>query len=420
MENSMAGSDDLNQAMSWQGVVRDLESRVESLTLALEDVRFLVRQLAIEALASAPAEFNNSHAPSVYGHEAAKIDWSPPTTVAAPEPAPAAWESLDYKLPPVDAGWGSLHSFAEPEPPEPPSIAPQAAEQPVASDPSKWADPIVDWPQATPSPSGADVDPARDEVRRAVEQMRAEMENSPSAWAPEEPQQAWAPDEAHGEPHAWAPETPQTPSHEPSTWNGPVTETQVDPWGAFIPQAPGEPEAAPDSEALRDEVRRAVEMARQELEAGTLYAESQDGHAATAYPASSDEPSASYEPASSPTYAPAEASPASAEAAAAAPPVFEYRQEERVSTPSIVIEDPEGRVELVRVYDTLSRVNCADQAVLLNYTPHSVTVGIGLSELPSVDALKNAVRAVFSRPCEVTKDGFRISVIINNGQERAA
>jgi hypothetical protein len=79
--------------------------------------------------------------------------------------------------------------------------------------------------------------------------------------------------------------------------------------------------------------------------------------------------------------------------------------------PSIVIEDEVGRVELVRVYDTLSRIGCAEQAALLNYSPHSVTVGLHtrLGPVP-LDELADAVRASFGRECEVTTDGVRIGV----------
>ena len=72
----------------------------------------------------------------------------------------------------------------------------------------------------------------------------------------------------------------------------------------------------------------------------------------------------------------------------------------------------------MRVYATLNQIECADQAVLLNYTPHSVTIRLG-SKAPSVEALKEAMQNVFARNCQVTTDGYRIAIMLEGG-ERAA
>jgi hypothetical protein len=89
--------------------------------------------------------------------------------------------------------------------------------------------------------------------------------------------------------------------------------------------------------------------------------------------------------------------------------------------PVIVIKDPEGRVELARVYETLSLVNCDENAALLNYTPHSVTVGLNLrASVPSKEAMEKAIETVFGRMCRVESDGVRVSVDIGMGKEDAA
>jgi hypothetical protein len=136
---------------------------------------------------------------------------------------------------------------------------------------------------------------------------------------------------------------------------------------------------ADDSDAqVRDEVRRAVEAARAEMSSGYKSdAESEGGLSRFNFP---DWQSTHAEP--------------------SGPPV-------------IVIKDPEGRVELARVYETLSRVNCDENAALLNYTPHSVTVGLNAkAAVPQVDDLTAAVEAVFGRKAEVDSDGVRVNVQI--------
>lgn len=152
--------------------------------------------------------------------------------------------------------------------------------------------------------------------------------------------------------------------------------------------------AASDSDAdVRDEVRRAVEAARAEMASGYTGSEKNEAEGGegdkrfnfTEWQSTHAEPSG--------------------------PPV-------------IVIKDSEGRVELARVYETLSRVNCDENAALLNYTPHSVTVGLNAkASVPDVDAMTEAVRAIFGRACEVDSDGVRVNVQIGRdlkGKDSAA
>ena len=145
-----------------------------------------------------------------------------------------------------------------------------------------------------------------------------------------------------------------------------------------------------DDEVVRDEVRRAVEAARAEMASG--YKETTDEKGAPESRFSfSDWQNTRLEP--------------------SGPPV-------------IVIKDSEGRVELARVYETLSRVNCDENAALLNYTPHSVTIGLNVTAaVPATEAMSEAVRAVFGRACEVDSDGVRVNVQIGKdlkGKDSAA
>jgi hypothetical protein len=79
--------------------------------------------------------------------------------------------------------------------------------------------------------------------------------------------------------------------------------------------------------------------------------------------------------------------------------------------PVIVIEDPSGRVELSQVFATLSKVDRTAQAALLNYSPHSVTIGLNmLSQVPDADQLRLAAQSVFGRSCSVKTDGNRTAI----------
>jgi hypothetical protein len=79
--------------------------------------------------------------------------------------------------------------------------------------------------------------------------------------------------------------------------------------------------------------------------------------------------------------------------------------------PIIVIEDPSGRVELSQVFATLSKVDRSAQAALLNYSPHSVTIGLGmLAPVPDPNELVLAAQSVFGRSCTVKLEGNRTAI----------
>ncbi len=141
-----------------------------------------------------------------------------------------------------------------------------------------------------------------------------------------------------------------------------------------------------DDVDVREEVRRAVEAARAELSGA-------DGHKPPF-------------PLAAPTGPLLDWSNTSVDISG--PPVF-------------VIKDSEGRVELASVFETLNEVHCGESAALLNYTPHSVTVGLpARSSVPSVDEITRVVLKVFGRRCRVESDGVRITVTIGEDSKSSS
>jgi hypothetical protein len=89
--------------------------------------------------------------------------------------------------------------------------------------------------------------------------------------------------------------------------------------------------------------------------------------------------------------------------------------------PVVVMKDADGRVELASVYETLHELGCDDGAALLNYTPHSVTVGLPIAaQFPSKERVAEAVEKVFGLTSSVESDGVRITVSIGvNPKQRS-
>ena len=385
----MAGVD-YEPTVGWtpDALIGELEQRVETMAGALDEVRELLRRLAAEralqdvlsqnAAASTAiavpvevpdAEIENKSAPEPIQ------DMTPMAVLEKPEPV------LDetFELHAEETSESAFESAVATEMPvsvpelEPPAVevtrytpeTPSTAHDglPAPQSPS-YHDMITD----VPAPEDDDFDVARDEVRRAVELMRSEIESG--YYGPRDQ----GPLELEG----------QTETYDDDV------EVNVDP--ATV-------------EAAREEVRRAVEQARRDLARGTMQsplgdfttpatADLGDGHVEfrTHVPTGGHAPLPSQLPEAS------------------------HFDESRLLSPSIVIEDMQGRVELVRVFDTLSRVNCAGQAVLLNYTPHSVTVGLGMNDAPGKEELAEAVRQVFGRPCSIVSEGARLAVTLNHGR----
>ena len=158
-------------------------------------------------------------------------------------------------------------------------------------------------------------------------------------------------------------------------------------------------EAAPelDPEAVREQVRLEVERARAEIAAGGSSLE--------------DAAEADGEPAE----APGQPSPLAARFLEP-----QYEQRKVPGAPMMVIDDAEGRVELVRVYDALARVGLTGEATLITYAPHTVKIGIDSLSLPEENLVASAVKAAFGRPCRVTREGNRITVMIPGDPASAA
>jgi len=233
-----------------------------------------------------------------------------------------------------------------------------------------------------PDSVGADTDPAREAVRRAVEQARAELAAGAlhAEEAVEEPEEL----EARAASNADA----ETASQE-SVWAG--------------READAETASEKGAEAAREAVRRAVERARAEMAAGAL----QPRDILERDEVRSEEPSAV-------DGEEAQESPAAAHSMEAFRQgsrfVLPAAEEAHVAPLAMVIEDPEGRVELARVFDVLNRLDCS-QASLLNYTTHSVTVSLSPgATLPTSESIADAVEAAFGRACHVAEEGVRISV----------
>jgi hypothetical protein len=222
--------------------------------------------------------------------------------------------------------------------------------------------------EAPPAEAAQDDDAKREEVARMVAQMRegGQQEDEASAEA----------------------ETDDEAKREDVASMVAQMRAEMDS-GASTEEDATQPADESDEE-VRDEVRKAVEAARAEMASG--------------YKEPEDEEEGADKRFSFPDWQATHAEPSG-------PPV-------------IVIKDSEGRVELARVYETLSRVNCDDNAALLNYTPHSVTVGLNAkASVPEVEAMTEAVKATFGRACEVDSDGTRVNVQIGKdlkGKDSAA
>ena len=387
----MADSEDRRQpSASWRTLLGDLEVRVNVLSSALDEIRVVVRQLTEEAaLSSGPVT------PSPALNQLRDEQHT--------EPAIPSGTGPDDALAPVDAeSPRQTQTVLEPPSPEMPSENAAAPPLSESSDPGQglaWGPPDLGWP-AEPAPSSvedekapdeeapeAHDEQARDELSRMVERVRLEMAAADSA--------------------------------EPEGSDLSI-EREPEPADSLAAHKTAESPDAPD--APRAEVSRAPAGGGGEAEASTFWlksdhqlSNSDDKDEAAASPAAA-------EPGLAGDYAsPLLPSGAEGRAPFPAPAVSNDQAslaEHDALPASLIIEDPQGQVELVRVYATLNQIECADQAVLLNYTPHSVTIRLG-SKAPSVEALKEAMQNVFARNCQVTTDGYRIAIMLEGG-ERAA
>ncbi len=250
----------------------------------------------------------------------------------------------------------------------------------------------------------------REEIRRQVEQLRAEF-------APED----GAADDNEANSVAFeAAEASDREAEAVTVWEG-------------QPGAATERDAADEELDEREQVRRAVEQVRAEM-TGELAPAAEDKAATTtdkdeSAPADSDdarreevrravERAKAALAGATADDTPKEISrwPAMQDTGLTPPP-----QERRGSgAPVIVIDDPEGRVELVQVYQVLSRVGSAGTAVLMNYTHHNVTIGINSFDLPETEQVVTAVQGVFGRACSPQLEGSKLTLRIGSERISAA
>ncbi len=222
-------------------------------------------------------------------------------------------------------------------------------------------------PPATAEVSQEDED-HRDQVRRAVEQMRAEIQDAGSGVQPQ-------PASSHGDGDA---DVREQVRRDVEHIGGAGVMSEVGPEQPFD---------------VREQVRRAVEEAKAEIESGRS---GPDGTPAKSLADvfNLDKPGI---------------------------PNHQASQDERFLQPAIlVIDDPEGRVELVRVYRTLARLEVAATANLANYSSHSVTVQLEERKVPPQEDIADAVTYAFERDCSVDIDGNRASIRLFGGKAKVA
>jgi hypothetical protein len=187
---------------------------------------------------------------------------------------------------------------------------------------------------------------------------------------------------------------------------------------ASLSESQEDPEGG-DEESKRDEVSRAVAEIRRQIEAGGLESVMREeglGFGPISVEGSETAAGVSgYDDEASPDR------PAFRLAAPGSLPDWSHSPMEMSGPPVVVMKDASGRVELAGVYETLNAIGCGDGAALLNYTPHSVTVGLPASaEIPSNDRLADAVARVFGRTSRVESDGARITVTIGVESKRGS
>ncbi|HEY7467177.1 MAG TPA: hypothetical protein VIB47_10860 [Dehalococcoidia bacterium] len=290
------------------------------------------------------------------------FDLEPRAELQEDEPA-AEMEAMagDEAMPAVDADEARREEVAR-----------MVAEMKVEAAP---ADADVAETEAAEEEQGGDAESRREDVARMVAELRTRMSSveTEAAETPAEPE-----DESRRENVA----DMVARMRAEMMAGGAAEDVDAD----DVEGATAEQAGAPSEEDVRDEVRRAVEAAKAEMAAGWVKEDEGSG----------DKPKFSF-------------------------PDWQTAHMEPSGPPVIVIKDPEGRVELARVYETLSQVNCDENAALLNYTPHSVTVGLNLrASVPSKEAMEKAIETVFGRKCRVESDGVRVSVDIGMGKEDAA
>lgn len=352
----------------WSWVLNELREAFRDVRHGLDRLQSLIEELSASQVDAGPAgqaASAQSEASPAIGQDRA---WS---SFGQPDP-----EHQTEGTPVQPHTWQPVYSESTPLGPEswqttPLERAPGRHEDWQAEE--KVDEPLVEpgAPWAATGPSTApEESTVRDEVRRVVEQTRAEIESHPlSAFARDAAEEdierrrhsegfstldgaSWLP---RPQPEQVKPEVEQPRD---AIWKPSHLEVESD-WAAEGPssgEAPASGQHAPEK--------------------GTL---SQDLHSLI--------PSTSAQ--------------------------IEREIEQRLASvaPQIMIEDPSGRVELVRVYQALARLGRAGDASLTNYTPHSVTVVLESGNPPANTELGAAVQDAFGRACQVSVDQLGRTVV---------
>lgn len=418
----------------WPAMLHDLEKRVEVLSDALEAVKLSMRRLVL----AEPSLQQSASSLAPPALEAAYA--TPPEQPAAPEALPVYDDAPAYNF---DA-------------------------------------PVFEAaPPVEPAPSAAYDEDAREAVRRAVEEAKSQMasgdlrEETGDFVSEDKPEVSWvtlpddgrepeplpvfeepvteeatyedpreavrrAVEEAKAELSAGSLSNEDATSQQPESQAG--SENEEDPREAMrraveqakadlgMPgyarpqfEAPAEMSQTTDQhddEAAREAVRQAVEQAKAERAfaenaIGTLSEEEAAREAVRQAVAK-----ARTEMATTGSIAEEEPEPVEKRPAFVVPPPH---RPERVHPPTITIEDPEGRVELARVYNLLKRLDVAANSSLLNYSSRQVAVQLSDSKTaPEGDNVMDAVREVFERENDVSVDGLNVIVKLGNDYVQAA
>ena len=265
-------------------------------------------------------------------------------------------------------------------------------------DESAWSQ-SFEWP-AMKQPEPVDpIDQERHDVSDIVAQVKAELEAARRGEAPM-PEVDWGDEPAQSQENALE--------------------------GGQADSGPSDSQTASsdaEEDARREEVSRVVAEMRGQLEAGKF----EDVlHGAGRDTSWLNEPYRPFQGEAGATDAPVSgeervdgAKPAFRLAAPGSIPDWTHMSMEPSGPPMVVMKDTDGRVELASVYETLNELGCGSGAALLNYTPHSVTVGLAATtKVPSREDMAAAVEKVFGLTSRVESDGVRLTVNIGVDPKR--
>jgi len=268
-----------------------------------------------------------------------------------------------------------------------------------------------------PEETAGEAEDSHEAVRRAVEQMKADMASGNVA------DEDLAPG-LHilkSEPVESSAEEPEDP-HEAVRRAVEQTKADLGMPGYATPRFEAVEGSTPDSfdddEAAREAVRRAVEEAKADRSFAENAIGTMDEEEAAREAVRQAVARARTEMATTGSISAEEPPPVVKAPAFVVPPPH---RAERVHPPTITIEDPEGRVELARVYNLLKRLDVAANSSLLNYSARQVAVQLSDSKVaPEGDSVGDAVRDVFERENDVSVDGLNVIVKLGDDYVQAA